>query len=167
MNVKHIAVVIAVVFSLSWEAWAETSQLRVRALRQARKMARSAGSSEVAAFKNTNFDGMWGGRYVYSSRGSSCGTRISSFQFRHLVVTKGSSGYISTNHDGSFNGRSRDKGRRWEFTKGISVNGRPALLAIVYQNLARNGNSAVTAIGINISGGCLVVYGANSVRLAR
>jgi len=167
MKVKHVAVAIAVALSLSWEARSDDSQLRARALRHARRMARTSSAGEVSAMSNTNFAGVWGGRYVYSSRGSSCGTRLTSFQFRHLLLTRGASGSLSTNHDGDFGGRSRDRGRRWEFAKGVSVGGRPAVLGIVYQGLARNGNTAATGAAISISGGCDLLYVANAIRLAR
>lgn len=167
MNVKHIAVAIVVALSVSWEARSDDSQLRARALRQARRIARSSSAEEVSVMTNTNFAGVWGGRYIYSSRGSTCGTRLTSFDFRHLLLTRGSSGSLSTNHDGDFGGRSRDRGRRWEFAKGISVGGRPAVLAIVYQSLARNGNTAATGAAISVRGGCTVVYVANAIRLAR
>ena len=167
MKLHHVVVAIAVALSFSFDAVADTSQLRVRALRQARKIARTTPPPEVSAAKNTNFDGVWGGRYVYSSRSSSCGTRLTSFDFRHILVTRGSSGYLSTNHDGDFRGRSRDKGRKWEFVKGVSVGGRPAALVVVYQSLARSGISAGTGVAVSVRGGCLISYGANSIRLAR
>lgn len=72
-----------------------------------------------------------------------------------------------TNHAGDFNGRSRDKGRRWEFARNISVGGRPGVLAVVYANLARNGGSAVTGLGLSLSGGCNFVFGANALRQSR
>ena len=167
MRVNHVLLAIAVSFGVCLDAGAQTSQLRVRALRQARKMVKSSPAGEVSALTNTNFDGIWGGRYVYSSSASSCATRLTSFNYRHVLVTNRGSGYLSTNHDGDFTGRSRDRGRRWEFVKGNSVGGRPAALAVVYQSLARNGNTAATAAAVSISGGCLVSYGANSIRLAR
>ena len=167
MKMSYLIVAVAVVCSLSWEAVADTAQLRVRALRQARKASRMAPSSEVSAMKNTNFDGVWGGRYLFNSRGSSCGSRLTSFDFRHLLVTRGGSGYLSTNHDGDFNGRSRDKGRKWEFVKSYSSRGQTVALAVVYQSLARNGNSAATGLGVSISGGCVFAFGGNAIRLAR
>ena len=161
--------VVAVLLGLSFvsEAVADEAMLRVRALRAARKMTRTEAVPEVSAKVNTNFQGGWGGRYIYYARGSSCGTRLTSFDFRHVLVNRGASGYLSTNHDGDFTGRSRDRGRKWEFVKGISVGGRPAALAIVYQSLARNGSSASTGLGLSIAGGCLVSYGAKAIRLAR
>jgi hypothetical protein len=166
MKVSHLVIAVVVGLSVSWEAVADTSQLRVRALRQARKMARMAPPAEVSAMKNTNFDGVWGGRYIFNARGSSCGSRLTSLDFRHLLVTRGGAGYLSTNHDGDFNGRSRDKGRKWEFVKSYSSRGRQIALAVVYQSLARNGNSAATGLGVSISGGCVLSFGGNSIRLA-
>ena len=167
MKVSKLVVAVVVAFSFSFEASADMSQLRVRALRQARKLARTAPPAEVSAAKNTNFDGVWGGRYVYSSRSSSCGTRLTSFDFRHLLVTRGSSGYLSTNHDRDFTGRSRDKGRRWEFVKRLSSSGGSGVIAVVYHSIARNGNSAGAGYGISLSTGCDLVYSANAIRLAR
>ena len=167
MNIKLIVIAVAVMLPLPCKAESDDALLRVRALREARKMVRSSNQGEVTVLKNTNFSGIWGGRYLFSSRGSNCSTRLSSFDFRHLLTTHGSSGYLATNHDGDFTGRSRDKGRRWEFVKSVTINGRPGALAIVYQNLARNGNSAATGAALSISGGCLFAYGANAIRLAR
>jgi hypothetical protein len=166
---KKYCLIVAALLGLSFasEAVADDVMLRVRALRAARKMVRAEPGPDVSAKINTNFQGRWGGRYIYSSRGSSCGTRLTSFDFRHVLLSRGASGYLSTNHDGDFTGRSRDRGRKWEFVKGISAGGRPAALAIVYQSLARNGNSASTGAAISISGGCVVSYGANAIRLAR
>lgn len=168
MKIHHILFSLSLSLSLVSEVLADDAMLRVRALRAARKMVRTAPSAEVTTMKkNTTFDGIWGGRYVYSPRSSTCGTRLSSFDFRHVFLTKGGSGYLYTNHDGDFTGRSRDKGRKWEFVKGVTVGGRPAGLAVVYQNLAKNGNSAATGVAIVITGGCTISYGANSVRLAK
>jgi hypothetical protein len=166
MKAKYFVVAVVVALSLSWEARSDDTQLRTRALRQARRIARTSPAGEVSTMTNTNFAGVWGGRYIYSSRGSTCGTRLTSFQFRHLLLTRGSSGSLSTNHDGDFGGRSRDRGRRWEFAKGISAGGRPGVLVIVYQSLARNGNTAATGAAVSV-GGCTVAYGANAIRLAR
>jgi hypothetical protein len=166
MKIAQLVVAVVVALSFSFEASADTSQLRVRALRQARKLARTAPPAEVSAAKNTNFDGMWGGRFVYSSR-SSCARRLSSFNFRHLLVTRRGSGYLSTNHDSDFTGRSRDKGRRWEFVKRFSSSGASGVIAVVYHSIARNGNSAGAGYGISFSGGCDLVYVANAIRLAR
>ncbi len=166
MKLSHLIVAVAVVCSLSWEAVADTSQLRVRALRQARKAARMAPSAEVSAMKNTTFDGIWGGRLFFNSR-STCANRLNSFDFRHLLLTKGGSGYLSTNHDRDFTGRSRDKGRRWEFVKGASVGGRRAAIAVVYHSLSRNGNSAGAGYGLSIEGVCDAIYAGNAIRLAR
>jgi hypothetical protein len=167
MKYWHFIVASVLAVSVTGRAIADDGLLRMRALRQARKLMRSSPSADVHALKNTTFDGVWGGRYVYHSGGSTCSPRIASFDFRHMLVTKKSSGYLSTNHDGDFTGRSRDKGRRWEFVKGIYIGGRPAGLAIVYQNLARNGKSAATGAAISVQGGCLITYVANSIRLAR
>ncbi|MEY4668115.1 MAG: hypothetical protein RL518_814 [Pseudomonadota bacterium] len=167
MKIRSLIVAATLAIGFVSEGFADDAMLRVKALRAARKMARGAVSSEVSAMKNSNFQGIWGGRYFYAPRNSSCSTRVASFDFRHVFLTKGGAGYLSTNHDGNFNGRSRDKGRRWQFAKGITVGGRPGVLAVVYQSLAKNGNSAATGAAISITGGCIVSYGANAVRLAR
>jgi hypothetical protein len=166
MKLHHVVVAIAVALSFSFDAGADTSQLRVRALRQARKIARTTPQPEVSAAKNTNFDGVWGGRYVYSS-GSSCAQRLSSFNFRHVLVTRGGSGYLSTSHDRDFTGRSRDKGRRWEFVKRFSSGSASGVVAVVYHSLSRNGNSAGSGYVISFNGRCELVYVGNSIRLAR
>jgi hypothetical protein len=167
MNLGHLFLATAVVLSLAGEVAADDGHLKLRALRQARKLVRASYSGDVGALRNTTFDGVWGGRYVFSTRGSTCTPRLTSLAFEHVFFTRGSSGYLSTNHDGDFNGRSRDRGRRWEFGKGIYVNGRPAAVAIVYQNLSRNGNSAATGVAISIRGGCMLTYLATAIRVAR
>ncbi|MEN9847204.1 MAG: hypothetical protein RIS36_2351 [Pseudomonadota bacterium] len=167
MKINSLVLALSLSMGFVSECVADEAMLRVRALRAARKMVRTAPSSQLTAMKNTNFQGIWGGRYFYTSRGSTCRTRVASFDFRHVLLTKGGSGFLSTNHDGDFTGRSRDKGRKWEFVKGMTIGGRPAALAIVYQSLARNGNSAGTGAAISIQGGCIVAYGANAIRMAR
>ena len=165
MKMSHLIVAVAVVCSLSWEAVADTSQLRVRALRQARKAARMAPSKVVSAMKNTNFDGVWGGRLYADSR-STCSVPRS-FDFRHRLTTRGGSGYLATNHARDFAGRSRDKGRRWEFVRGDTAGGRRAMVVIIYHSLARNGNSASVGFGVSIEGACDALFGGNAIRLGR
>ena len=162
-----IAVVVAVALSTPWRAEAEDALLKMRVFRELRKMTRASSHGEVAALKNKNFDGIWGGRYFYSSRNSTCGSLVSSFDFRHILGTRGGAGALSTSHDGNFAGRSRDKGRRWEFGKTIPVNGRSAVILVGYASLARNGNSAATAYGLRTDSGCILTLGANAIRLAR
>lgn len=164
---KALIMVLAGVLSFSaLAALAEESGHTARALRLARRV---TGNGEVVNSvllkKNTNFDGVWSGQYRYTARGSTCSTRLTRFNFEQLFITNGSRGLLSTNHDGDFNGRSRDKGRRWEFVKSVSVGGRPAVLAIVYGNLAKNGQSAATGIAISISGGCRIVWEASARRI--
>jgi hypothetical protein len=165
MKLSHLFVAVAVVCSVSWEAVADTSQLRGRALRQARKAARLALSSEVSAMGNTNFDGLWGGRLFADSR-STCSVPRS-FDFRHRLTTRGGSGYLATNHARDLSGRSRDKGRRWEFVRYDSVGGRRAVVVIVYHSLARNGNSAGVGFGVSIEGSCDAIFGGKAIRLGR
>lgn len=167
MKFYRVFAVIVSVLSIVVDADADEGRLKMRALRQARKLVRASSTAEVVTMTNTTFDGVWGGRYVFSSRGSTCTPRLTSFDFNHLLITRGASGYLSTNHDGDFNGRSRDRGRRWEFVKGMYVNGRPAGVAIIYQSLARNGDSAATGAAVSIRGGCVITYLATAVRLAR
>jgi hypothetical protein len=145
---------------------AENASDKLRALRLARHVARAVPSSEVTSQANTNFDGAWAGRYWYSPQNSTCPSNISSIDFRHLLVTRGGSGVLRTNHAGDFNGASRDKGRRWEFTRAVSVGGRPAILAVVYLNLARNGGSAGSAYGVSV-GACRLVFVGNALRQSR
>jgi hypothetical protein len=165
MKLSHLIVVAAVVCSFSFEAVADTSQLRVRALRQARKVARMAPSAELSAAKNTNFDGVWGGRLYADSR-STCSVPRS-FDFRHRLTTRGGSGYLATNHARDLTGRSRDKGRRWEFVRADSVGGRRAMVVIIYHSLSRNGNSAGVGFGVSIEGACDALFGGNAIRLGR
>jgi hypothetical protein len=167
MNCKQLVVAVAVALSTPWKAEADDAPLRMRVLRELRKMVRSSPQGDVTVLKNKNFDGIWGGRYFYSPRASTCGSPISSFDFRHLLATRGVAGALSTSHDGNFAGRSRDKGRRWEFGKTIPVNGRSAVILVGYASLARNGNSAATAYGLRTDSGCILTFGANAIRLAR
>lgn len=167
MNFRRISCVVVLSFTLCSEVFADDGYLRHRALRAARKMMRSAPAGEIQASGNTNFDGIWGGRYFYVPRASTCGTRLNSFDFRHVFLTKKGDGYLMTNHDGDFTGRSRDKGRRWEFSRNLTVRGVPATIAVVYMSLARNGGSASTGISIAFRGGCVVSYGASAIRLAK
>ncbi len=148
-------------------ASADDGLLRGRALRLARKMAARYQAGDVTALKNTNFDGVWGGRYSYSPRVSTCSPRTLGFNFQHVFLTRKGSGFLSTNHAGDFTGRSRDKGRRWEFVRRLTVGGRPGELAIVYGNLSRDGNTANTIVAIQARGGCLLAYQGTAVRLAR
>lgn len=167
MRSSRLVYAVVLLLGLVADASADDELLRGRALRLARKMAGASKSGDVNALKNTNFDGVWGGRYSYSSRLSTCSSSLSGFNFQHVFVTRGGSGFLSTNHDGDFRGRSRDKGRRWEFVKTMTVGGRPAALAVVYSNLARNGNTAGTGVVLSISGGCLITYQGSARRMAR
>jgi len=142
---------------------AENASDKLRALRLARHVARAVPSSEVTSQANTNFDGAWAGRYWYSPQNSTCPSPIGTVDFRHLFRTRGGDGLLITNHDGSFGGRSRDKGRRWEFAKSVSAGGRTAGLAVVYGNLARNGGSAGSAYGVSV-GACRLVFVGTALR---
>ncbi|MFO0417196.1 MAG: hypothetical protein ACK5Y6_07905 [Pseudomonadota bacterium] len=163
------SILLTVVFTLTSasHALAEYNEQKRQAIRIARRIARTEPTPDVVSMANTNFDGVWAGRYVFSSRVSTCTPRLQSFNFQHVFITRGGRGILSTNHDGDFTGRSRDKGRKWEFSKNITVAGRPAVLAVIYQNLARNGSSAATAIGIQFVGGCSIAYGAAAVRVVK
>jgi hypothetical protein len=66
MKAKYFVVAVVVALSLSWEARSDDTQLRTRALRQARRIARTSPAGEVSTMTNTNFAGVWGGRYIYS-----------------------------------------------------------------------------------------------------
>jgi hypothetical protein len=167
MSSRPFVCALVLILSFVADASAEDGRLGGRSLRLARKMLRHSQSGDVSVLKNTTFDGVWGGRYSYSSRLSTCSNRVSGFNFQHVFLTRKGSGFLSTNDAGDLTGRSRDKGRRWEFQRRITAGGRPAELAIVYGNLSRNGNTATTIFLLNIQGGCLFGYQATAVRLAR
>lgn len=170
MRLKPIICAVVVSLTVGTDAFADNVTLKYRALQAARRMARQAipnPTGEVVLLKNTTFDGIWGGRYIYAPQGSTCSTTVSSFDFRHVFLTQKGNAFLSTNHDGDFTGRSRDKGRRWEFAKEVSFRGAPAIIAVVYQNLAKNGNSAATGVGLSIRGGCTVTYVGNAIRFVR
>ena len=164
---KNIFCIIALSLAISVvpEAFADEIPLRVQALRAARKVFRSEGSPEISTKANTNFQGVWGGRYIFYPGGSSCPTNVTSIDFRHALRTRGASGYLATNHAGGLNGRSRDRGRRWEFLRTTSFNGRQAAVLILYQSLARDGRTAGTGMAFTIRGGCTYMYVANAIRL--
>jgi hypothetical protein len=115
--------------------------------------------------KNTTFDGIWGGRLFADPR-STCSVPRS-FDFRHRLTTRGGSGYLATNHARDLSGRSRDKGRRWEFVRYDSVGGRRGIVVIVYHSLARSGNSAGVGFGVSLEGSCDAIFGGNAIRLGR
>lgn len=167
MKKKYLLCAAILAMNIPGEVFASDAALRVRALRAARSVVRGEPSPELSAKRNTDFQGLWGGRYIFYPGASTCGTSITSINFRHVLSSRGSSGYLATNHAGDFTGRSRDRGRRWEFVKGTSVNGRQAALVVVYQSLARNGSSAGTGISLTVRGGCTYTYVANAIRLAR
>jgi hypothetical protein len=167
MRLKPIFCAIVAILSVGSDAFADNMTLKYRAIQAARRMARQEPVGEISSLKNTSFDGIWGGRYLFSPRSSTCSTKLSSFQFRHIFVTQKANGYLATNHDGDFTGRSRDKGRRWEFSKGVSYRGTSAVVVVVYQSLARNGNSAGTGIAVSVRGGCTLSWGGIALRLAR
>lgn len=165
---KNLYCIIAAFLAVSVvpEVFADDIPLRAQAIRAARKLIRSQASPELSTKANTNFQGAWGGRYIFYPGGSSCPTNLTSLDFRHVLRTRGSSGYLSTNHAGGLNGRSRDRGRRWEFVRTTSFNGRQAAVLVLYQSLARNGSTAGTGMVLTIRGGCTYMYVANAIRLA-
>jgi hypothetical protein len=164
MKIRYFIIAALLALSLVPEAFANNAALRVRALRAARKLFPSEGAPEVSTKANTNFQGAWGGRYIFYPGGSTCATSVTSIDFRHVLRSRGASGYLATNHAGGFNGRSRDRGRRWEFVRGTSINGRQAALVVFYHNLARNGSTAATGMMLTIRGGCTYGYVANAIR---
>ena len=167
MRIKPIFCAVMVIVSIGTDAFADDVTLKYRALQAARRMARYESGNQVTPLKNTTFGGIWGGLYIFSPRSSTCSTKLTSFNFRHVFLTQKGNGYLATNHDGDFTGRSRDKGRRWEFSKGVSYRGAAAVIAVVYQSLARNGASAGTGVAVSVRGGCTLSWGGNALRLAR
>jgi hypothetical protein len=166
-TVASILLTVVFTFTAASNALAEYNEQKRQAIRIARRVARMEPTPDVVSMANTNFDGVWAGRYAYASGASTCPSRLRSFNFQHVFITRGGRGILSTNHDGDFTGRSRDKGRKWEFAKNITVGGRPAVLAVIYQNLAKNGSSAGTALALILPGGCIVAYGAAAVRVVK
>lgn len=112
------------------------------------------------------FDGGWNGRLVL--RGSSCPNAFqSSFLFRHIIGTNSRGAVrIETSSDGTLSGRSRDKGRRLEVSRGYRTsNGLNVGVAIQYSNLRRN--VADLRYAVSVSQGntrCEATYSANSIR---
>ncbi len=107
-----------------------------------------------------NFSGRWAGRYV--KVGDNCGrANIQSFLFRHILNQNGGSAALATSHDGSFSGRSRDRGRRLEFTKPVTSN---CNAAVVYKNLSNNRRVSGTGYAVACSNGCVASFAANAIR---
>ncbi len=107
-----------------------------------------------------NFSGRWAGRYV--KVGDNCRrANIQSFLFRHILNQNGGSASLATSHDGGFSGRSRDRGRRLEFTKPVTSN---CSAAVVYKNLSNNRRVSGTGYAVACSNGCVVSFGANAIR---
>ena len=117
----------------------------------------------VIAKAGPNFSGFWGGRYIKVSE--TCATTISSFQFRHALNQAGAGAALVTNHDGSFSGRSRDRGRRLEFAKSIrGRNGLQCAIAVIYKDLAKNQRSVGTGYAVVCDNGCRSLFGGNALR---
>jgi len=117
----------------------------------------------VSAKAGPNFSGLWGGRYIKVSE--TCSTPIASFNFRHGLNQAGASAFLATNHDGSFSGRSRDRGRRLEFTKTIRTrNGLQCGIGIVYKDLSKNKRSTATGYAVVCANGCRSAFGGYGLR---
>jgi len=115
------------------------------------------------AAKSPDYTGFWAGRFVPA--GSTCTGRVDSFLFRHSLYQQGGSALLSTSHDGTFSGQSRDKGRRIEFGKTFSSRYGPLEVAVFYKNLSKN--RRVTGIGYVMyyqNYDCYFGYVANGIR---
>jgi hypothetical protein len=119
---------------------------------------RSKRPNSWGALGGPNFSGRWWGTYSLAS--ANCPVGIQRFNFRHVLYQSGGAVSLNTNHDGGFYGSSRDRGRRLEFTKTITLrNGTMCALAVVYKDLAKHKRSTNTGYAV-ACGSCLWTYGA-------
>jgi hypothetical protein len=123
---------------------------------------RTKRSNSWGALGGPTFSGNWAG--TYSLAKANCSTNIRSFNFRHSLLQTGASASLSTSHDGGFYGSSRDRGRRLEFAKTITLrNGVTCGVAVIYKDLAKDTRSTNTGYAVSCSG-CTWAYGARARR---
>jgi hypothetical protein len=144
------------------------------AIRIAAKASRAVHSGDRAPnYRSTNasprrggpnFSGWWAGQYVRVQTNCLGAPSPTGFLFRHILRQDGGFASLATSHDGPFQGRSRDKGRRLEFVKRIPVQGGSCNVAVVYKDLAKNGRTTGTGYAVSCSNGCQVGYVANAIR---
>jgi hypothetical protein len=147
------------------KAYADDQEI-ARAIREADKV---VGNRTIRAKRSTaeglgksgaNFSGNWSGTYVKVR--SNCSLDLNSFSFRHALRQSGGRAVLNTSHDGEFFGTSRDRGRRLEFGKRITLrNGGTCGLGIVYKDIARNRRTTNTGYGV-ACGSCVVGFGAQA-----
>jgi hypothetical protein len=126
---------------------------RGRIKRELRQLARV----ETKSRSNTNFGGGWTGTFQLAR--TNCSRLPQQIRFQHVITISGNRVRIVTNHDNTFQGTSRDKGRRLETVRQYNQNGGLVTLAIVYSSL--KGDSARVGFAIDLrfpAGSCQAVY---------
>lgn len=114
------------------------------------------------ALGGPNFSGNWSGTYALAK--ANCSTNVRGFNFRHALLQNGGSASLNTSHDGGFYGSSRDRGRRLEFAKTVTLrNGVSCAVAVVYKDLAKDSRSTNTGYAVSCNG-CTWAYGARARR---
>jgi hypothetical protein len=112
----------------------------------------------------TNFPGRWYGTYFLNS--DYCGGLNRRFNFRHIIRMRGAATALTTSHDGTFYGRSREGGRKLEtYTEYQDTDGSYVEAALAYANLRNNRASSGFAARLTDDyGSCEFSYGATAYR---
>jgi hypothetical protein len=144
----------------------EIEHFAKRALQVARTRAQNKNSAgfEFQRRRGTDYAGLWAGRYILVQ--ANCTGFTSSFLFRHHLQMMGNQVALSTSHDGTLRGMTRNGGRRVEVaTEYVRSNNRYVQAVVIYDK--NSGSSAATGLGVRVSGpfgSCVAGYGANAIR---
>ena len=141
VTVLVISAVVACAGSLAAHAQEEDSV--ARQLSKVRRLLAVRAHAENVRPAAASFGGWWSGRFNFVRSYSTCQSGLSSFPFRHFVVVSGAAAGLSTSHDGSFPGQSRDGGRSYTFIKSTYSSSGPWVLGVGYSSLSGNGRSAI------------------------
>ena len=159
-----IATIVFAVFT-STTAHSETENTRYQARKALRSIGFWARGKATGSRKIANLTGLWRGTYTLYPEASTCLMKIPEIKIEHIFAQVGASALLGTDNIGEMMGRSRDKGRMWEFSHTILINGRPTVFLVVYQNFIKGRDVALTGLAIKVSGGCTYVYVAGASRI--
>jgi hypothetical protein len=125
---------------------------------------RAYEKNNLRASSQTNFPGRWYGTYFLNS--DYCGGINRRFNVRHIIRMRRASTAITTSHDGTFYGRSREGGRKLEtYTEYEDTDGSYVEAALAYANLQnRRASSGFAARLTDDYGSCEFSYGATMYR---
>ena len=151
-------------FAISKTAFGSPKDSLSKAIRLARSGNRLTSASIVyQRAASTNFSGGFHGQLNLVK--TNCRGLSRAFLFRHIIAMRGNRVAVSTTHDGTLYGMTRDGGRRLEASRVYWIKNVRVSVAIVYKNLKKSSASLGYGGVLQGPGGsCSASYGGTAIR---